>query len=455
MMRKNYIICLLLLMKLGVSNSQNVVEEFEMPSHNFIKYNKSIINPSLSVFNTRRSEVLLYHRNQWSELKDSPKTYFINYSGKNEEKSGYGLSIYQKNVGIWKSIGAIANYTRGVELSENSALAVGFNVIGFSSGLDTGKIIVGEADPLLDQYVKTNMVIINPGVSLKLNRLNIGVSAENIFDYNFSSKKSQTPFGNKTYSGHLMFTSEKSESDNLFENSYFSLITRGKYTTGKEIEYSGGAIYELPKAGWLQASYSNIFGVSAGAGFNITYNLSLGYNYEKTIKNTLTTIGATHEIYLSYSFDKNENKEVAVKNTEQEQERLKTLEQEEIQRFKKKVYEKEIVETDKITVDKMNDFVKKAEESKLNYLILPEKNTGVKKGYYLISSVYTENYKAVNKVNELKQKGLFKSGYFTTSSGQINYVFVERYEKLEDAKKAYSTKYNNKYKETMWILPIL
>jgi hypothetical protein len=73
----------------------------------------------------------------------------------------------------------------------------------------------------------------------------------------------------------------------------------------------------------------------------------------------------------------------------------------------------------------------------------------------LISSVYTENYKAVNKVNELKQKGLFKSGYITTISGQINYVYIERFEKLEDVKKAYTTKYNNKYKETMWVLPIL
>ena len=452
-MKKNYIICLLLLLKLGVSNAQNIVETFEMPSQNFIKYNKSIVNPALSIFNTRRSEVLLYHRNQWSELKDAPKTYFINYSGRNEEKSGYGISVYQKNVGLWKSIGAIANYTRGVTLSEKNVLSLGFNIIGFSSGLDKGKIIVGEADPLLDQYVKTNMVIVNPGVSLKLNMFNIGVSAENILGYNFSSTK--TPLGDKTYLGHLMFTSEKSELENLFENSYFSLITRGKYTTGKEVEYNGGAIYELPKAGWLQASYSSIYGVSGGAGFNVTSNLSLGYNYEKTIKNALTTIGATHEIYLSYSFDKNENKDVAVKNTDKEQERLKTLEQEEIQRFKKKVYEKEIVETDKVIVDKMNDFVKKAEASKLNYLILPEKNTTIKKGYYLISTVYTENYKAVNKVNELKQKGISKCGYFTTSSGEINYVFVERYEKLEDIKKAYDTKYNNKYKETLWILPIL
>ncbi len=456
-MRKiTFILFFVILLKTSILSSQNVVESFEMPSQSFIKFNRNFINPSLSLFNNSKAEIILNHRSQWSEVTDAPKTYLLGFNGNNFEKSGYGLSVYQKTVGVWKSIGAIGNYSKGINLSENTILGLGFNVIGFNSDLDRTRIITTEPDPLFNQYEKTTMLLINPGISLQISDFNIGIYGDNLVDYNFGSSKTQTHFGEKTYSGHLMYNSPKSEASNIFENSNFTILTRAKYSKSVDMEYTGSILYNMPKAGWIQGSYNNLYGAALGVGFNVLSGFAVGYNYEKGLINEITNLGPTHEFYLAYSFGTNDDEYVKPsKSTKKELDKTKTLEEEEIRRYKKKVYTKEVAVDNKTSKEKIENFKKIAEEEDINYLILPEKNGGIKKGYYLVTNVYSDKATAEKKLAELRKLGLKKSGFFTTVSGEWNYVFLERYDNLEDAKKANSSSYNNKYKDIIWMLPIL
>jgi type IX secretion system PorP/SprF family membrane protein len=436
--------------------SQNVVENFELPSQTFIKFNKNFINPSLSLFNNSSAEIILNHRQQWSAISDAPKTYLLAFNGNNFEKRGYGLSVYQKNVGVWKSTGIIGNYAKGIRLSENTILGLGFNVTGFTSDLDRTRITTTEADPLLNQYEKTNLVLLNPGISIQINKFNIGIYGDNLVDYNFTSSKIQTPFTNKTYSGHLMYQSPKSEDDNLFEDSNFTFLTRVKYTKNIDLEYTGGLLYNLPKAGWASGSYNSLYGVSVGVGFNLISKIAIGYNYEKGIKDQITNLGQTHEFYLAYSFGNNDEKlAYNEKPTKKVFNKSKSLEEEEIRRYKKKVYNKDVALDNKIAKEKIETFKKIADKEEINYLILPEKSGALKKGYYLITNVYSDKATAEKKMEDLRNSGLRKSSFFVTLSGEWNYVFLERYDSVEDAKKAYSSQYNNRYKDIIWILPIL
>lgn len=61
----------------------------------------------------------------------------------------------------------------------------------------------------------------------------------------------------------------------------------------------------MPKLGWLQAGYDDFYGASAGLGFNLTKNISLGYTVEKGLSNEFENFGVTHEISLAYSFTPN------------------------------------------------------------------------------------------------------------------------------------------------------
>lgn len=452
-MRIKSVLFILFVFILGKMKAQNIVDQFEMPLQSFIKYNTTIINPGLSIFNPKKTEILAFYRNQSSDLIDAPKTYLLNFNTNNYKKSGYGLSVYQKTVGVFKSFGVVGNYAKGISLSEENILSLGFNIIAFNTDFNTNQFKLGEEDRIFQNFEKTNSILINPGISLQINHLNLGITVSNLFDYNFKIKKQTTDLAAKTYVGHLRYETPKIESENLFENANLAITTIGKYTKNNDLEYTGGLVYNAPRMGWLQGSYNNIYGISAGVGINISSKIALGYAYEKNIANKLTDIGATHDVFLTFSFGENDEQEMVPKRKIDNSK--KTLEQEEIIRYKKKVYTKDIVEQETKTKLKLEQFVKEAEAENINYLLLPEKNTGIKKGFYLVTKVLISSTIAENKTTEQKQNGLRKSAFFTTASGDWNYVYIERFDKAEDAKKAYQSNYNNKYKDPVWILPIL
>lgn len=436
-------------------------DSFNMPSQTFMRFNRHLVNPTFSIFNSYKSEYVAYHRNQWFDYDESPKTYMVSYSGNNYENSGYGLGLYQQEVGIWKSIGGIANYAKGVNLNDDTILSLGFNVVYFNSGLNRGKIITGQADPLLEQYDNSSVLMLNPGISLQFSDFNFGVYGDNLVDYDFKQSGMQTKFGEKTISSHLSYIYTLEDASNLFENSSLTFLARGKYLEMKDLDYSGGILYNVPRAGWVQGSYSDYYGLSGGLGLNISQKIAVGYNYEKGLGNLVTNLGPTHEIFLALTLDSNEQftayskKPKVDKKAEEERLKKQTLEQEEIDRFKGNIYNQTIVETNPTSVKKTEEFVLNAETDNINYLLLPEKNSGIKKGYYIIATIYKDKNKATKYVSGLKQKGLSKSGTFKTAGNQWNYVYIERFENYETAKKAYQSKFNNKYPEVMWILPIL
>lgn len=460
--KKKILIILIFIFNSALINAQtDSGDSFNLPSQTFMRFNRHLVNPTFSIFNSYKSEYVAYHRNQWFDYEESPKTYMINYSGNNYESSGYGLGVYQQEVGIWKSIGGIANYAKGVHLNDDTILSLGFNIVFFNSGLNRAKIITGQADPLLEQYDNTSVLMLNPGISLQIGKFNFGVYGDNLVDYNFKSSEMQTKFGEKTISGHLSYKHTLENASNLFENSSLTFLGRGKYIEMKDLDYSGGILYNVPKAGWVQGSYSDFYGLSGGLGLNISQKIAIGYNYEKGLGNLITNLGPTHEIFFALTLESNEEftahtkKPIVDKKEEFERIKNQTLEQEEIDRFKGNIYNQTIVETNPATVKKTEEFVLNAETDNINYLLLPEKNSGIKKGYYIIATIYKESEKASKYVNGLKQKGLSRSGTFKTAGNQWNYVYIERFDDYNAAKKAYQTKFNNKYPEVIWILPIL
>ena len=56
------------------------------------------------------------------------------------------------------------------------------------------------------------------------------------------------------------------------------------------------------------------------------------------------------------------------------------------------------------SVKKTEEFVLNAETDNINYLLLPEKNSGIKKGYYVIATIYKDKNKATKYVSEFKDK---------------------------------------------------
>lgn len=82
-------------------------------------------------------------------------------------------------------------------------------------------------------------------------------------------------------------------------------LARVRKVGEETLTLGGNLILDLPKLGWVQAGYDDFYGASAGLGFNLTKNISLGYTVEKGLSNEFENFGVTHEISLAYSFTPN------------------------------------------------------------------------------------------------------------------------------------------------------
>ncbi len=304
MLRKVFILLLITSAFLGKSFAQeeSPAITYRAPAQNLLKFNRFLINPTFSTVREDKSYINLFHRNQSVSFDDNFQTYFLSYSGRIGDRSGAGVSLYTQREGIFNNFGVLANYAYGVRLSENSNFTFGANFSYYNSGLDQARAnLLDPNDPLLGRDNST-LLLFQPGFNLSFGNFDLGGFAENLFDYNLKTNESNTDFNEKTYSGHLQYTHQFENATGIFEQGRLMPLARVRKVGEQDISFGGGMIMDLPRLGWLQAGYDELFGASAGLGFNLNKRISLGYTVEKGLDNNLDNLGLTHEISLAYSF---------------------------------------------------------------------------------------------------------------------------------------------------------
>ena len=341
------------LTKVG-AQEDNPFISYDVPSQNLLKFNRFLINPTFSTVREDLSYINLLHRNQSVSFDDNNQLYFLSYSGRINDRSGLGLSLYTQREGIVSNYGVLANFAYGIKLSDKSNFTFGANVSYYNSGLDLNRANPIEIDPLLSGFQDSSLLSFQPGFNISYNQFDFGLFAENLFDYNLKSNQSVTDFKDKTFSGHLQYTFELENSSGVLENSRIMPLARARKVGEEDIVLGGNLIFDLPKLGWLQAGYDTFYGASAGIGFNLGKRLSLGYTMEKGLSNSFDNFGITHEISFAYSFTPNltedrvmleENEEV-VASVEEEQETIEealTSEEEEITELKRRLAENDAI----------------------------------------------------------------------------------------------------------------
>ncbi|RYJ42071.1 type IX secretion system membrane protein PorP/SprF [Flavobacterium beibuense] len=283
-----------------VSAQDAPVVTFNIPYQNNLKFNRFLYNPAFSFVREDNTYVSLYHRNQWVQFDDSPKVYMLTYTGRFSDKSGLGFGLYQQNVGVITSFGGVANYSYNIRLQERMNLTLGFNIAYYNSGVNKIRTVTGEPDPLIMELRNNSLVSIKPGINFNYKDFDLGVYAENVVDYDFKSDEMSEKYTDKTYSMHLMYTHKMVAMKDLFKDSDFNLGLRGKMSELYGFSLNGFLLVNFPRLGWLQTSVDNYYGVGIGAGFHLTKRLSLGYTYERTVKDGLVNLGPSHEIIMSF-----------------------------------------------------------------------------------------------------------------------------------------------------------
>ncbi|TLP80731.1 type IX secretion system membrane protein PorP/SprF [Maribacter sp. ACAM166] len=307
-MLKKSVLYLLLLVLATVKVSgqeENPFVSYDVPAQNLLKYNRFLINPTFSTVREDKSYINLLHRNQSVQFDDNNQNYFLSYSGRISDKTGLGLSLYSQRLGTLSNFGVLANYAYGIKLNDKSNFTFGANVSYYQSGFDQSRASTVEEDPFLAGLQDQNLISFQPGFNLSYGKFDIGVFAENLFDYNIKTSESLTEFKDKTFSGHLQYTHQFENQTGIFEEGRLMPLTRVRKVGEEDVTLGGSLILDLPKLGWIQAGYDSFYGAAAGVGFNLNRRISLGYTMEKGLSNNFDNFGLTHEISFAYSFSPN------------------------------------------------------------------------------------------------------------------------------------------------------
>jgi len=274
---------------------------FSIPSQNNIKFNRFLQNPTYSFVEEENTFISIYHRNQWIQFKDSPSAYLLSYSGTFGENTGMGIGVYQQNNGVITSFGAIGNYAYNIHLFEDTNLTLGFNLAYYNSGVDNNRTVTAEDDPLLLGLESTSLMAIKPGLNISYRNFNLGVFAENLVDYNFKTNELASEYIERGYSSQLMYTHSFTNGLGLFESTKLRLALNGQLTESFGFGLGGSVLVDFPSMGWLQVGVDDYYGVGAGFGIHLSKRLSIGYTYERTIKEGLVNLGPTHEVNLVFA----------------------------------------------------------------------------------------------------------------------------------------------------------
>ncbi|MFT6930497.1 MAG: type IX secretion system PorP/SprF family membrane protein [Sediminicola sp.] len=333
----------MVLTKVG-AQEENPFVAYDVPAQNLLKFNRFLINPTFSTVREDKSYVNLLHRNQSVSFDDNNQTYFLSYSGRIDDRSGLGLSLYTQREGIISNYGILANYAYGIKLSDKSNFTFGANVSYYNSGFDQSRANPIEEDPLLNGFQDSSLLSVQPGFNISYGQFDFGLFAENLFDYNMKSSQSVTQFNEKTFSGHLQYTHQFDNESGIMESGRLMPMARVRKVGENEVVLGGSLILDLPKLGWVQAGYDDFYGAAAGIGFNLNKRISLGYTMEKGLSNNFDNFGVTHEISFAYSFTPNltedrvmlEDKEEELANLEEEinKDEAVTSKDEEIEKLK-------------------------------------------------------------------------------------------------------------------------
>ncbi len=273
------------------------------PFHNQLFFNRFMINPTFSLVRENKSYLNVLLRNQYAAFEDNNQNYFLGFSNKLDENTALGLGVYGQWSGVIQEFGFNANYATGVKLGERSALTFGANVSYRSEGLDRNRVVVNEADPTLDEIEKINTVAIEPGMNLSLGKWDLGVYFTNLVQYNQTQDNIATNFGLDHMVSTLQYTHTFKNASGLFEDGRLMPLAQAGRDQNGELSFTGSMLVDLPRMGWLQASYDQRYGISSGLGFNLNKKLSLGYLMEKELTEEGENLGWNHELSLAYTFN--------------------------------------------------------------------------------------------------------------------------------------------------------
>ena len=489
---------LLILGTAYVSQAQEVALPRDLRQHNIANFNSSLTNPVFSLDRNGPQSIAIWMRWQWQTVDTDPTSLFVNYTRPINSKSAFGAGYFQNNTGLHVEKGGILNYAYVFNFSEKSHLALGINLFGFQQQFADDRFDPNSEIFLPELQVSDYFIMqLAPGIRYTYDRLGIGISSDNLFDYNFTKNEAQTYNSEKVIMGMVDYAFPLT----LFGTTEDTFIRPALYvrTVPNGDTQLGLNAYLSSLYFWAQTGYNNFYGVSLGAGGHFFKRISLGALVEFGTDGNLKDKDPSFEIVTAFNFGR-QMKDLKKEDLLGEETHILTkaeIESEEQKNIEKQrsVYDSiaavrqeqaiaaRMLEKRQRELDSLNDIklqaAKAAEQQRIADSLAQEKKKqealaqrqkpatpkakehyeevnkleGTASGYYLIANVFgtKKYYEAFMKT--LTAKGLNPKSFYR-SENKYNYVYLERYDTLEQAKQARDSKFSGRYPDKTWIFRV-
>jgi type IX secretion system PorP/SprF family membrane protein len=470
MVRYSLLLIFVLTCCLVVGQQREIPPDFR--SHNLSQFNSSLIDPTFSYNRNMPRSISVWSRWQWQTIDSDPTTLFINYTQKLTRQTAIGIGFLQNNTGIYLNRGANLNFSYAFQLGEESNLVLGTNIFAFTQELADEQLSMNPINGGGLSNIENSFIAqFSPGIRINANSFSMGMVVENALEQNFSNSDME--------SAPRVFTGFVSNDFPIFlfdEVSYFRPQAYIRAIPDLDTQYGLTALFTNPKF-WVQGGYNNFYGVSGGAGITLFEKLSLGGLVEFGLEEPASNEDPTFEIVASYFFGEQKFAEKEEKEKKSVDERMK--EAEERRRLAEEQRESARLEQERQLAQARQDSINKAREAAIaaelekarqdsiarverekEVVVQPDEKyeevvtaDGLKPGFYLIANVFgTERY-FLNFMKTLRTQGLEPKSFLRSLNG-YNYVYLERYDTIEEARAARDSQYNGRYTEALWIFRV-
>lgn len=495
-MRKHLLIALIFCSIIRVV-SQEVVLPPDLRQYNLTRYNSSLFNPVFSLERNNPQSLSLWVRWQWQQVDADPTTVFANYTHRMNRNAALGVGFLQQNTGLFLQTGGVLNYAYAFDLGPDMSLALGMNVFGFRQELADDRFQQNPDIGLPFPESGTSFVVqAAPGIQFGYGNFSLGLAVENALEYNITERDRNNGSDEKIFLGSTSMAIPV-EGSGLLEGGLIRPMVFVKTIPEMDTQYGVNTLFSTDRF-WVQGGYHNFYGISGGLGGTFFGKFSLGALIEIGTSADLEAKEPSFEIVTSYhfgapdlrrkiiGFDIEEEKPPVVipeKKKELNRKERKALAEAEAQRTRDSLslirrQQDSLAQARRLAAEEKNAQLAKdaqrrkdsleaidiiaAEKAKQNQIVTPQKgeryqeavlNDDIRPGFYLIVNIFaTQRYYNLF-MDSLKKRGL-NPGSFYRSDRKQNYVYLERYDTLQEAREARDSKFFGKYQETIWIFRV-
>ncbi|MCR9228999.1 MAG: PorP/SprF family type IX secretion system membrane protein [Flavobacteriaceae bacterium] len=456
--------------------SQETILPSDFRQHSLTQFNASLFNPTYALDWNNPNSISVWTRWQWQGIDSDPTSIFANYTHEFNETSGASIGFLQHNTGVFLYTGGNLNFAQAFELDKDIRLIAGLNIFGFQQSVADEQFFQGdELDPIFLEDFEAFRVQFSPGLRLVINRFSVGLALENAVGFNVSGNSGNID-SFQSVTGTLSNDFPVIISEGLGD-SFVRPVLYVKTIPNGDAQYGLNGLFSTSKF-WVQGGYNSFYGPSGGLGITIANAFSVGGLMEFGTDGSLVEEESTIEIIASYHFGRTKSREKETENEEPnrleediERQRLEKEQRElearrrielerdslaEVNRIKEQLELQQ--EKERLELQRKKDSIAQLQNQKVvvqaneRYEEV-ENEDGLEPGFYLIANVYGTKKYFDNFMKMLREKGLEPKSFYR-SFNKYNYVYLERYNTMEEARKARDSKFFGKYDEKLWVFRV-